>query len=161
MSAWCQDEVLPKDSRAAFILVQPRIPGFLFHSFIQFLGVTLGRPWLCRIAGCPSSGILCGALWLLNACKPYCRPGFQPVWPRYRRVHAFTGGSVLPRACRLRVDCTCLRGVLRCGYGVWHAIQGPWLVGAVPRHNLSEHFNDRRVIWSRPGGDPFSGGGTT
>ena len=65
-------------------------------------------------------------------------PGFAPEWPRYRRVHAFAGGRALPRACRLRVDCTWLRDVLHCGYGVWHAIQGPWLLGAVPRHNLSE-----------------------
>ena len=41
MSAWCQDEVLPKDSRAAFILVQPRIPGFYFIRLFNFWAL----PW--------------------------------------------------------------------------------------------------------------------
>ena len=68
---------------------------------------------------------------------------------------------MLPRVGRLRVDCTWLRGVPCCGYGAWHAIQGPWLLGAVLRliANLRGQLCDRRVSQSRRDVDPFSGGG--
>ena len=62
--------------------------------------------------------------------------GFRTTQPRYRRVHAFARGRNASEGLSARVDCTWLRDVLHYGYGVWHAIQGPWLLGAVPRQQL-------------------------